>query len=283
MKKNFIYVQILLWSAIAIFGLGILGYSLMREVNREHQPYVVKNQDFIEEFVIPIEGIEKLDINLVSEDFYIKFGNTTAIEITHYSSSKKQKNDRLDVTVLGNRLKINKQQRIKILDLFPTRESIEVILPRELLLSVRIETVSGNMNVGGGVYGQLELSTVSGNQYLEQVEVEQLIQNTTSGNIRGSGMDVIRHKVKTVSGDIENQFASMPKEIVGKTISGDLEITLPTNPGFVLEYETVSGDVDSDFEINWVQCSKTRGTGIYNDKVTKIVINTVSGDIEIKN
>jgi hypothetical protein len=93
--------------------------------------------------------------------------------------------------------------------------------------SVRVESVSGDVRLQGGLGGEVELTSVSGNIGLVAPALSRL-------------------EVSTVSGDADLSAALKPAgTIKAETLSGELGLRLPSATGAKVHVETFSGDISS--------------------------------------
>lgn len=129
-----------------------------------------------------------------------------------------------------------------------------------------VHTTSGDIRLEGRA-AFLNAGSISGNMQLDGAYAEASVKST-SGDIRLTG-STAKLSAVSVSGDISAEFASeAPDEISIRTTSGDAELDLCGSP-FSCETKAVSGDV----RLHCAQDASAR---------TRVVFNTVSGDIDIR-
>ena len=180
--------------------------------------------------------------------------------------------------------------------------SLDVYLPQNYRGKLKTDTVSGSLQLAGIKLVELNCHSVCGDITLERFESEQAVMDTDSGemvlrgcagtfNLKSVSGDIVNRsfsgqvKMKTVSGDIDTVVTNVTYLMSMETTSGDAEISLPKGAGFGLEFETVSGDYQSDIPI---QLTKTGGkrrlegvTGNSNSG-NRIEVRTISGDLRIR-
>jgi len=126
--------------------------------------------------------------------------------------------------------------------------------------SVQAETMSGDVTLDGG-FSAVRASSMSG-------ELE----------ITGSAETI---RCSSASGDITVDTSAMPLELELSSKSGDCEVSLPGGEGFSLRFETVSGELESDFPLVGPLGAKS-GEAIYLDGGDRSFhISSVSGDISL--
>lgn len=101
------------------------------------------------------------------------------------------------------------------------------ILARITTPRAKVESVSGDIHLQGGLDGEVSMETVS-------------------GDIELVGRSLSQLKLNSVSGDASARTGLRPgADVQGETLSGTLTLTLPRSTGARLHAETFSGDIDS--------------------------------------
>lgn len=160
-------------------------------------------------------------------------------------------------------------------------KKLEVYLPRavaENLTEVRLNSVSADFDVAAlTVKEALIFDSVSGNLETDFITADRAEVNTVSGKIDldGSFRQVTGG---STSGEVDLALRKCPDRIELTTVSGDVELKLPQNAGFSLDYSTVSGDLESDLPLT----TERNGGHICGDGSGRITIDTTSGDLTIE-
>lgn len=138
-------------------------------------------------------------------------------------------------------------------------------------------TTSGGITINR-LTGDSDMSTTSGDIFLEETEGN-MVFDTTSGDISirdGKG----GFRGSTTSGDIwlgqwEGSFSA-------STTSGSVELKLPKEGSFTLDFDTVSGDCDTFFDdqLNFGKSGR-QVSGQYGGGADIIEVSTTSGDLWI--
>lgn len=127
------------------------------------------------------------------------------------------------------------------------------------------------------------LFSISKNENKARIEVpswlENVIVHTKSGDVSIRNIQLNKCNVMTVSGDADCKITCVSTEV--STTSGDVELILDNNEKF--KVTTVSGDVDA--HLNGVKTGSVETVSgdieiKLTDRFGKIVLNSVSGDIE---
>jgi hypothetical protein len=143
------------------------------------------------------------------------------------------------------------------------RYDIEVRVPRRMRVSA--STVSGDVRVAGTTL-DVRATTVSGDATVEDVRAQDQV------------------RVTSVSGDVTARLATLAQgtDMELKSVSGDIELSLPSTAGFTLSMSTVSGDLTSDFPLQMRGRFNRRSiNATINNGGSDLDVSTVSGDVRI--
>ena len=110
---------------------------------------------------------------------------------------------------------------------------------------------------------------------------EQLQVSTTSGDVQFSGA-LQAVKTDSASGDVILTCHTLPEQAQVQSKSGDVELSIPDEAGFSLQYSVVSGDMESEFPLIGAVGGKS-GNAVYLDGGRSTFhLSTVSGDIALR-
>lgn len=176
-------------------------------------------------------------------------------------------------------------------------KTLTVTLPYDIEFGeVEVDTASANVVADKLVCSKADIDTASGSIKLKNVSVTDFDADTASGNVdvelsaknvdintASGNVSVILSNaansidVDTASGRVTVTMAAAPDKIDIDTASGSVNLYLPTDAGFKLDYSTASGDFDSDFAVT------PNGKRKYTcgDGKTDICVDTASGDLNI--
>ncbi len=248
-----------------------------------------------------ISGIE---ISLVGTDLNI-IPTTKGEIIVHFygevSTNVKRNVPELVAYKTGNRLFVETltSKDIIVFGINIERTTMDVYIPEIILEEFKINVVSGDVIMQDIETALLDLKTVSGDIKVEKLIAEIIRVGSTSGDIivkdytgnidAGStsgdigligGSDNEDLDASTVSGDISIDQDAVSDMKIGST-SGDVKISLPEDSQFYLDVSTVSGDIKHDFSIKIISSGRRDLKGTIGDSGSRIMINTVSGDVTI--
>ena len=194
----------------------------------------------------------------------------------------------------------------------------ELTLPRRYWDFLQLSTVNGDVELDEGLEaGRLSIKATSGDIRFTQVNCEQIVFKSASGDLEGSGimgsihaetssgdvrlegaMGAVRTGTSSgdiditgsvqelrcisASGDVQVRTTVVPQRLEVSSKSGDCEIYMPGGEGFVLQFSTVSGDLDTDFPLVGPVGARS-GEAIHLDGGGRTFhITSVSGDISLR-
>lgn len=149
--------------------------------------------------------------------------------------------------------------------------------------NVEADAVSGSLELAGSA-DKVTLQTVSGDILAPNVGAEANLQ-TVSGRIRVSGGPWRKLNLSTVSGDVQLAGGIAPNGSYDvDSMSGDVQIQVPSNLSAIIKASTFSGDLRSDFGTvkkpehgPGSELEATAGAG-----GAKMNVETFSGDLRIR-
>jgi hypothetical protein len=151
-------------------------------------------------------------------------------------------------------------------------EDVEVHVRVPAGVRFSASTVSGDVDVQG-LTGDVDAHSVSGDVHVE-----------TRGMVEAG----------SVSGDLDIEMGRVPQNgsLEFKSVSGDVQISLPASTGAELRASTLSGDIESDFPLEMSGRDRDRGRfhvevgrrarGTIGNGGVRLEVETVSGDITVR-
>lgn len=210
---------------------------------------------------LPVAVYERLDVVAASADFNMS-GVTSEI------------NDAFINTVSGDIVADPVANKLHVVTT-SGNISIDSTMTSELI----IDTTSGEIFAACEQTSleNINVSSISGNITMDvEADTNSLTAATTSGEIMLNCISKISDiSAVTVSGDIEmNAYEAWDVSNISTT-SGDVAINWNEDFGFVLDYDSVSGELYNEFSLN-------SPPETYKDGDASINVNTVSGSLYIK-
>lgn len=175
--------------------------------------------------------------------------------------------------VVTLKIPLKYQKNLALTTVFSEIEIIDVNLA-----SLTVTSISGDVEVQGGIQDELVFELVSGDINVDS-EVLQIKGETVSGDV--SLKKIRGFTIDTISGDLEVVLTDEPLKSQGETVSGNLTIEILGNMEISYDFETVSGDITIETfgsELTLGKSAKNKGL---NENIVKA--STVSGDITLKN
>lgn len=132
------------------------------------------------------------------------------------------------------------------------------------------------------VLTKLEIDNVSGEAYINAVSAGKLVCDTVSGDceIYGAFNSV---DIDSVSADVSFKTEAAPTQLNIDTISGKSTVILPADiSGFTLDYETVSGRINTSAFTESEKNFRGEGYTTYGTGGTSIDFESISGDFTVK-
>ncbi len=131
-------------------------------------------------------------------------------------------------------------------------------------------------------FPEIDIESASANITIEGIIADKIDLHTISGEINATG-EFASLDIETTSGTAQvTDTAALIRQIDANTVSGSIAVTIPQSiDGFHMEYETVSGEINTDFNTQSTGSSR-RGTLTYGNSSTQIEVETVSGDFALR-
>lgn len=296
-----------------IFSFGQISGSRPFDIDRIEY-------DVDEERVEPVSGIRHISIASISDNIRLIPVDSDEIQAHYYgnySTTNPDYRPEMIVEKNGYQLDIKiKYHSNHLLISFNSDLKLDVYIPRQFKDDLEIMSTSGDVTVGSLNIQEFDYSNTSGSLNAERIEAEKASLSTTSGEARLSGK-FNSFKFATTSGNlISDDFTSKKSElnttsgeiklsgqpgdvnstgisgnlnlfytdfrntIEANTVSGEVEIRLPADAGFKLEYGTVSGEAECDFAVSDRQGKKGLKGTVGNGEGS-VRVNTISGNLKI--
>lgn len=134
--------------------------------------------------------------------------------------------------------------------------------------SLKADSTSGDLQVSGSqVTGKLTLATTSGEIKGQGIACETLKVDTVSGDTRLEGA-FAKAEIDSTSGDVDLDTSLVPEHLDIETVSGEVQLSLPSGSEVSVSFDSVSGDLKNEFATN-------------SGGKAQVEIETVSGDCRI--
>ena len=145
---------------------------------------------------------------------------------------------------------------------------------------LRVSTASGSMDIAD-VKGDIQATAVSGSIHIANPGGRVEASNVSGSiNVTGANNDVRAH---VISGPIDvtgnpsgNRFWDL------KTVSGSVDIRVPSNSSFLLSADATSGDIRTNLPVMIEEQSKHAIRAHVGNSTGRIEVHTVSGGISVQ-
>lgn len=245
--------------------------------------------------------IKNINVNWLDGSVTLTAADTSQVTVKETSNKKLRKEEQLHYYLKGDTLLIEYRGPGKnIISAFGSglSKKLEIQIPREHASSlgeILVDGVSSDISLDDLKTKKLSLDNVSGDITLKNTETDTLAADTTSGSLHSTNLTV-NHNADTsttsgdvildgsvkaadhdsVSGDLRITSSVCPEKVQADTTSGSVILNIPDNAGFTVDYDTVSGDLETDFPTTGSDSHHT-----YESGQSQFRLSTVSGDISI--
>lgn len=283
MKSNAI-IRIVLFSLAILFLLGILFGSIAFDTFRtDIQPRIDRTD--------PTESLEQINMdnftsNIQNIEIEWVVGSITfqkdpnVIDISVHEFSPVDSKYRMICKQSGQTLKI----RFSEDDIGPISLGIDADVSKDLVITVpanwtcnslEIDAAAAQVIMNDLTIQEFDFDGASGECRMTNCDIGELDIDTASGNVHFSGtLDTL--DCDAASADCTIEVTNIPRSIDLDGMSGNLELILPPDAGFICKLDTLSGSFDSDFTFSTHSDTYVCGSG-----ECKINAKAMSGDVSI--
>lgn len=148
--------------------------------------------------------------------------------------------------------------------------------------TVEIDSSSGSLNIESLQANIVKLKTQSGRIQVNQSVVEEVKVTTASGDITLKDVEG-NLDVNTASGHVDISYKTfLENRINVRNTSGQINLGLPVDASFILDAHSVSGSVQSDFQVNTQKApGKISAYGQLGEGTGSVSLSTTSGRIKL--
>ena len=156
-------------------------------------------------------------------------------------------------------------------------KDLTITVPRNWVCrELEIDVASADLDIRELTIQEFDFDSTSGKCALTDCAVGELSLDTASGDVTVSGtLDTL--DCDSASAKLQLELKNAPRSIDVDTASGSLTMTLPSDCGFTVSLDALSGRFSSDFAT-----TTQNGHHIYGDGSCKINVNSMSGNVTIR-
>lgn len=161
---------------------------------------------------------------------------------------------------------------------------IAISFPKDVSANLQLQSIAGDINASHLKMRKMDLNSVSGSVQVQKGEMESITMRTISGDMHlGSSKVKSDTRMSSTSGDIYFEGNHQKNDLNLKSISGDIRILLPNETLLSLDSKTISGDINSEFNLEGIiEKSETALKNRNLKASTTIGLETISGDITLQ-
>lgn len=231
-----------------------------------------------------VSQVKKIEVKAVSSDVRLVPDDRedALIELRgYYAASSTYIPPKLIVTEKGDTLFIEVEHTKQISISSRVSLTLEIILPESYVNEIEIEGVSSDVNVEFGEFSDLSIKTISGDIKSTSSVTGKTDIRSTSGEVDLEGV-LGAVVVDTTSGDIDVQLDKILNDVNLKSVSGEVQMTVPESEAFSVSFSTTSGDIQSTKELSVEKMSDRKLVGSTGNAEFVLDVTTVSGDITLR-
>lgn len=269
---------------------------------------IICNENLVYNARNSIENIQNIYINAVIGQIIVipcDDENDTNVSAEFYFGNPNHAvRCKMSMTSQNNTIKIELKSSKFFFYTFTLSEIVIMVkIPNKYQQNIQIDGVAGNLEIGGLNADILKASVVSGNAVISDVIANQFTYDSVSGksifnNIHANLLDInsksgainlngaflkksdcpvdnSKLSINIVSGKTLTKVCSCFENINIDTISGSVDLTLPSNYQFNTKYNSISGKVKTNTLMNnGYECAN-------NGKVNQVNISCITGSITV--
>jgi len=157
---------------------------------------------------------------------------------------------------------------------------LDVYVPNNYSKDIKVSTVSGNLNIKKFSIENFNFKSISGYLKADSLSAKNLIIETTSGEVNLNGVEG-KINADTISGEITAVLKSFNNDLSIKTVSGEVNLSLPGSSAFKFKLGSVSGNIANEFGSKITFTDSNNLEGSVGEGAFNITIKTISGSIKI--
>ncbi len=272
---------IILLLIIMVVSLITGGIIMFMKGDIQLGPYSAEIVEIYESKSYPTDTINNIDVKAVSSDINIIPVKSDDINISFLGSITHKKIPKLIASRVGDKLMIEIKHPVVFFNFGGFQETkLDIEIPEGYNDKLKIGTVSGDISLRRLDLDRLYMDVVSGDILAESLTSKSIVIDSTSGDIK---LDAFSGELSanTVSGDVAVSYPESDDDIDIETVSGDISMKMLKDSGFMLDFETISGEVDNQFSIEVERSGRNGLHGKVGDGRYGVNVNTISGDLDI--
>lgn len=236
------------FTALIFGGLAVLSHIVLNNILGVYKSNVSRE-------VLEFEPVNYIEINALNVDVNVSCWEGEMIQIIYNCDSPPV------IETTGSKVSLSQEANfvITMLALDKFDFGITVKLPEKQFKRLKVTTNSGNIYTDDIPSEILSLTAVSGDIYAKQIKSQLILDNEKGSSVLG--------------------FNGLENDVLIETNNGNVEMTVPKDDLYLLQFQTRKGQLISPREEQPIKQSITKS---YGETPHRLAINTVSGEVIIK-
>lgn len=203
------------------------------------------------QYSVPVDGITELSIDWLDGKVEVEVYDGSEIILKETSNSALNESNSLMYTRKNNTLEIvsgPSQVGLSLSEIGYNMKELHVYLPANIQWKgIQMDVQDADVSINSMDIQDFKMDVVDGDLFFSKVKLENLSFSSVEGNLIAEDSQLEKVNMDTVSGGITASLINCPQSIWFDTISGDTKLYLPNESEFMLQMDTVSGTMDTDF------------------------------------
>lgn len=290
-------IKIILCAVVALALTGVLCALLshtdrrsLREVLDINGP-IYDDSEYTVGDIVVMSPVDSIEIEWASGSVFVTAYDEAGISVTE--SGAQTEDDRLRWRIDDGKLII--RERAPGLFTQTLRKTLEVRIPKTLLLDLSLDVASAEVEISALSFGELDMDSASGSLKGDLLSADRISFDSSSGDCTLTAcaansfeMDSVSGKcnldgsfetidIDTTSGNFELHTDVAPRTIDLSGVSAETHLYLPADTEFTVTLDSVSGDLSTEgFSV-----TSNGKSGICGSGRNRYEFETVSGDVII--
>lgn len=230
------------------------------------------------QYSVPADGITALSIDWLDGTIEVEVYDGSEIILQETNSAALNESNSLMYTREKNTLEIVSAPSQSGLFLSDTgRKKLHIYLPKSTeWKDIKIDAQDADISINGMIAATVKANVVDGDLSLSKVDLGCLTFSSMEGNMTAKDSQIEKINADTTSGGMTASLTNCPESIHFDTMSGDTKLYLPCDSTFMVQMDTISGTLDTDFVGTYSEDRFTVGNGN-----AQFQLSTTNGSVQI--
>ncbi len=224
------------------------------------------------QYALSEDGIDELSIDWLDGSIEIEGYDGSEIILQESNTSGLNEDNSLMYTIDNNTLNIvsaPSQAGLFLSNTGREAKNLHIYLPKNNeWKDIKIDAQDADISINGMIAAAVKADVVDGDLSLSKVDLGHLTFGSMEGSLTAKASRIEQINADTTSGGITASLINCPSSIQFDTMSGDTELYLPNDSQFVVQMDTFSGTLDTDFVGTYNEDCFTVGNGNSQFKIS---------------